>query len=495
MTEWRSAADVGRDVAAVGHLTPRSPLWLAGFLVLGVLLPLALVVSTGEELLMSAALAVLVLVLLHSAAGLAGALASSEARLVEFLFWTFGYVWLGLAGCLQVATRQFPWPGGLSPVTEFQAALLVEIGLLAFSLGSWASRHWEYRILRARAGKRVPAAFSPVRVLVLAVVSVAVTVVMVPRLGGLEAYFSSRVEASEAAGAATGSSEPGPLYALVRWGVSIPAFWALASLLFSQFPKPMRNYRNALFPLVLCANVVVNNPVSQPRFWFGTMVLGLAFASRWMASRVRFRVGLMAVLLLLLVVFPYADYFRSSDADRAPRVESVVTTMSSELRTNGDYDAFQQVGNGLAFVSSMGHQPEMSATPAFFWVPRSIWSEKADPTGQLIAEFTGQSFSNLSAPLWIEMYLWGGWVVVALVFGTWGAVTSRLDAFWSRWQGHPQVVWVTLISTLAFFQLFALRGALLPSMGPLVLMVATPLLLISRTGSAVPMTHQERGGR
>lgn len=74
-----------------------------------------------------------------------------------------------------------------------------------------------------------------------------------------------------------------------------------------------------------------------------------------------------------------------------------------ESMLSGDFDSFSQITNTVEYVNEHGiTSGNQLLGVLFFWVPRSIWPDKAIDTGTVLGEFKAYFFKNLSAPLWAE---------------------------------------------------------------------------------------------
>ncbi|MFF4585106.1 hypothetical protein [Streptomyces sp. NPDC001388] len=454
-----------RSVAAVS-------LWAV---VLTVLLPGLILQSQGVHL--SAALALQGVVVMHAGGALARVLTASRVRFVALGFWIFAYVWLGLAALAMLAADAYPWSYRTGETTALGAVALVELGLLAYSAGTALAARRE----RARADTAPPGflerylarRIAPWRLLALCGLALGLAAVLIAgQPGRLGAYFTSRQAITEAGG------EDASMRSLLSWSLSVPAFWALLGLL--RVPRRpggdrwLRAVRWLLLPVLLALNVVVNNPISKPRFWAGMVLLTLLFSVPRLCRLRAFRATAAAILAALLFVFPYSDYFRYSD-----REDFAVVSLADQFTGNGDYDAFQQVQTGVDYAHDNGFSPQNVLGPPLFMVPRSIWPGKPSDTGISLAEYAGYDFHNLSAPLWIESYLWAGPFAVVLVFCLLGVLGRRVDDIRHRLRESPGALAALLVPAFAFYQMVFLRGSLLAIAGPLSLLVAVPLLITS----------------
>ncbi|WP_229895993.1 hypothetical protein [Streptomyces cinerochromogenes] len=452
-------------------------LWALALLVLlpGLLLP-----SGGTRL--SVALAAQAVVVAHTAVALIRVLTATTVRLVALGFWVFAYIWLGLAPLAQLAADAYPWPYRTGQATALTAVAVVELGLLAHTAGTAvAARRDRTRASASSPGpveRLLSRRLAPWRLLSLCGLALALAALLIPgQPGGARAYFTSR-QALHEAGLMDGSGDAF-VAALRSWSLSVPAFWALLGLL--HVPRApggdrvLRGVRRLLLPLLLALNVVVNNPVSKPRFWFGTVLMALLFSVPRMCRPRAFRAIAATLMATVLLVFPYSDYFRYDD-----REQFTVVSLSAQFTANGDYDAFQQVQTGVDLARDEGFAPLNALGPVLFWVPRSVWPDKPDDTGIALAHYAGYDFLNLSAPLWIESYLWAGPPAVAAVFLLLGAAGRRMDDVRHRLRGRTGTLAALLVPAFAFYQMVFLRGSLLGIVGPLTLLMAVPLLVTTR---------------
>jgi hypothetical protein len=159
--------------------------------------------------------------------------------------------------------------------------------------------------------------------------------------------------------------------------------------------------------------------------------------------------------LSLLVVFPLADAFRYG------READFKATNPIEALISPDYDSFGQLVNGYLVAERDGIVPGRQLLGVFlFAVPRKLWDDKPVDSGILIANVRGYSFTNLSAPLWIEFYLNGGWILLILgMFGL-GWWLHRIDTGIER-QFNTAGMPALLSCVLPFYMMILLRGSLL----------------------------------
>ncbi|GEC04889.1 hypothetical protein SSP24_25440 [Streptomyces spinoverrucosus] len=442
------------------------------FLLLVAMLP-TLILYTPEAR-FGATLAMQCVVVAHAGTALTRVLTDTSVRLVALGFWVFAYVWLGLAPLAMLATDTYPLEYRTGDSTAFAAAALTELGLLAYSGGTaLATRSATRRslVLEPLLSRRL----TPWPVLLLCGLSLVLAVIVLPQQeGGLQAFFTSRQALRQ-----SGAEAEDPVRALQVWAVAVPAFWALVALV--HLPRRpagdrlLRGVRWMLLPALLALNVIVNNPISRPRFWAGTVLLVLLFSWRRFSSPRAFRIAAAALTIGVLFVFPYSDYFRY---DEREVVE--VLSLTEQFSTAMDYDAFQQMQTGIDYVKDNGFSPSAALGPVLFMVPRAIWPDKPQTTGIAFAEYAGYDFHNLSAPLWIETYLWGGGPCVVAAFCLLGLAGRRMDDLRERMRGGHSTLAALLVPAVAFYQLVLLRGSLMAIVGPLLLLLVVPLFITTR---------------
>lgn len=420
-----------------------------------------------------AALAVQCVAVTHAGVGLARVLTDTSVRLVAFGFWLFAYVWLGLAPLAMLATDTYPLGYRTGETTAFAAATLTELGLIAYSAGTALAagrRGGRSVVLEPLLSRRL----APLPVLLLCGLALLLAVMLIPgQEGGLRAFFTSR-QALWQKGA-----ESDTAHALRAWGLAVPAFWAMVAMVhlprLAGGDRLVRAIRWMALPALLVLNVIVNNPISRPRFWAGTVLLVLLFSWRRLNTPRAFRFIAVAITAVVLFAFPYSDYFRYDEREALH-----VVALAEQFSTSMDYDAFQQMQTGIDYVQENGFSPSALLGVILVVIPRSMWPGKPQATGIEFAQYAGYDFHNLSAPLWIESYLWGGPLCVAAVFCLLGAAGRRMDDIRARLRDRQSTLAVLLVPAFAFYQLIFLRGSLMAIVAPLLLLLTVPLFITTR---------------
>lgn len=416
---------------------------------------------------------------------------SARKRIVLTTFWAFSYVFLGVAPFAQVAVGAFPWPGVYSVEILLRTELVVLAGFAAFELG------WRLPAVRVASSQsyRSPRSLNPAVVAFVGVLALVVSAALLPYLGGVRALFVSRVARHQIIAQHLAS----PLQALFQAAASTPIFIVLVASVAMSFSKAIRGTPALRFlwlslaAVFFCATVVLNNPVSAPRFKFGTIAFALFFSLPW--RRWSNAAAVAVVLGSLVLVFPFAALFRtqvSVDLLGTVAKQSIV----QHLVHNGDYDAFQQVANAVKVVDQEGIQYGRQVGGALlFFIPRNVWPQKPDPTGQFVAQALGYGYTNLSEPLWGEFFVDGSFAFLFVGFLLYGRLVRSLDrrVRFSDRLGKPSLASV-IGPVFAGYQVYLLRGALMPALAFLMPMMLVAVLcgLGARRRTFHPSCSQDR---
>ena len=435
---------------------------------------------------------------LYAGARLGHLIAQGRPRFLTFMFWTFVYIWFGLASFLQIDADRFFLAQdllgrGFSSHMQTRGMVLIWIGVVAFEVGSLVAGRGRVRIPPAPVpGERRPL-LSLRRVQVLAVAALVSSAYGLDKVGGVGTLFTSRLDLASALGYGQDTLQGSLSSTLLRFPVFIAAFLAV-TLVRHPRGRPWRDLSlgsRLLFGTTIVVAVVVNNPIASPRFLVGVVYGALAFAAIHPRNRVVIRAAMVGLLLTLLVVFPYLDLFRRSSDARFRQVG-----VQENILEKADYSMYSQVMNGLQYVDRNGHTEGRQLTAvAFFYVPRSVWSGKAQDTGDTIHDALGYPDRlNQSSPLWVELYVDGGFALVGLGFVAYGYVITSLE----RRRLVEGVSLLTasscLVPLVASYQLFILRGSLLGATPRFVVLVLLArAMFVRRTVDQGPSRTRRSG--
>ncbi|MFD9292053.1 hypothetical protein ACFWBV_27970 [Streptomyces sp. NPDC060030] len=452
-------------------------------LILGLVcfLPAVIAAQPGSEVRDTAYWLQLVLTC-YAGARLATMILSTRRRLLQGVFWMFVYIAMGVAPFAQVVIGQTPTPM-VGPRQDLVTAIaMVLVGCAAYDLGALLASRRPLRRRTVAVRSWGPALAHPVRLRLLVLVAFAASAFYVLKLGGPAVFFSSRQEINETV-AATGVAAEGSNVgsAFLKGFGQVPALLAL--LLYTR--RLATSYRARRTPstvLVWVAlgalNLVVNNPISNARYWFLTVLMAFVFTALPSSAAV-YRTVLATGVVGALVVFPYADKFRYDDeAQRSAQSASVFEPLVTK-----DYDQMVMFANTISWVDTREHTyGRQLAGSALFFVPRAVWSGKPEDTGVRVGQWMGLRMTNLSAPLWTEFWVdfgASGMIGGLALIGYAAARTDRRYALAVTRAGPgPGSVLAIAAPLIAGYTFILLRGPLLQAAGKLAI-AALCLLLIT----------------
>jgi hypothetical protein len=391
-----------------------------------------------------------------------------KPRLATLSFHLFCYVWFGVAAMAQLRSSSAP---GTTPGIDFglaaKAMWIVIVGVGAFEIGGavTSQRVWQPR-------DRLPREFANSRGVLLGWVGIIFATYFISRVG-----FSTLFQSRDALDLATGNAWADPTTAaLVRALASFPLLIAVHVAIYRirQRRVGTRGKKGivqlGVFILFL---LCVVNPISSARYVVGTVLLSLLVPMGAFRHPRRFRITTIIIVVALIVVFPYASRYRHSVST------STSQGLLSSLQTSGDYDAFAQINNTILYTSEHGTTRGRQALGvALFFVPRSIWQTKPLDTGVLLAQDRGYQFTNLSAPLWAELFINGSWPAVLVGMYILGVAVRRMDKRFEHEESRAGP-WSVATACLAFYQFIVLRGSLLQATAYLMVIVGS-ILFASR---------------
>lgn len=382
----------------------------------------------------------------------AGVVGSATRRLFEMVIWLFVYVFFGIAPMIQMRlgadTDTTPF---VNHELDWYSTGIVLAGCFAFALG-----------VRCKGGKpRTPslgsakAGVNARRANLLTLACLALFIYYASRLG-FNSLFLSRTGLDLARVAAWPDKT---INSLVNGGTSMGLLVSTIAQMYVRrqrkdagLPRPWLLPFVSFMALFLCVN-----PVNSARYVSGTVILAMLGAFGAYSTVKKFRIVSLSAILGMVYLFPIADMFRRS-LDPSAKSQNPLESMLS-----GDFDSFSQITNTVDYVNENGITwGNQLLGVLFFWVPRSVWPDKAIDTGVLLGEWKGYFFKNLSAPFWAELYINGGWILLLLGMLVLGMAVGRLD------RGSEALLASTSYPSLVacivpFYLLIVLRGSLLQS--------------------------------
>ncbi|WP_255953787.1 hypothetical protein [Streptomyces odontomachi] len=497
-----TTADAPPTAGALTHATPRtaapvSPRALLSRalsvpLVLGltVFLPLAVVVQPGAGT-RDVAYWLQLTLTMYAGARLSGMILTGRRKLLQGSFWLFVYMAMGVAPLAQVVLGQTPTPvvGPRSDLAE--AIALVLVGCTAFDVGALLARHRRPGVEDDGQGRALLVHRRRLTLLVL--LAFAGSAALIVKLGGPAVFFTSRQEIIadiQDAGIAQDGSQAGQ--ALWRGFGTVPALIAL--LVYTRRLVTSRRARRspawiAVWAGLVAVNLVVNNPVSNPRYWFLTVLFALLFTV-FPVSAAMYRSALTLGVVVALILFPFADRFRYDAKNYRP----LQTTSVFEPLAVKDYDQMGMFANTLTYVESgAGHTwGKQVAGAVLFAVPRTVWPGKPLDTGVLVGQWTGAVNTNLSSPVWAELWIDAGPVGMAAGLLGIGYAAARVDRRHARAANRrapPGSLICLVVPLIAGYSFILLRGPLLQASGRVAIALCCFLLIMTRRQDRAALMH------
>lgn len=433
-----------------------------------VFLPLFVAVQTGDGQ-RDAAFWLQLLLTMYAGARLSAMVLTSRRKLLQGSFWLFVYMAMGVAPLAQAVLGRVPTPV-VGPRSDLTLAVgLVLLGCLAFDVGVLLARHRPTVRSGGPRKEERPVMAHRRRLQLLAALSFACSAAFVMKLGGPAVFFSSRQEiiaGIEEAGVSNGDGQAGQ--ALLRGFGTVPALLSL--LLYTRWLITSKFARRKVSIIVTWSalaalNLVVNNPISNPRYWFLTVMFALLFTV-FPVSAAMYRVALSMAVVIALLVFPFADRFRYDEKNYKP----VETTSFLEPMALKDYDQIGMFANTITYAESgPGHAyGRQLAGSILFAVPRSVWPGKARDTGVLVGQWMGTVNTNLSSPIWAELWLdFGPLGMVGGLLGM-GYAAARVDRRYAKRatrRAPPGALISVVVPLVAGYSFILLRGPLLQASG------------------------------
>lgn len=370
---------------------------------------------------------------------------------LHLMHWIFQYVFFFIAPLVQYLNNSFQW--GVLSSNDTQRLINTNLIILLWQV-SWILSKLlvQKRIQRKvfiKQEESIHSIANPNRtIFILFALSFAVLFYMVNTYGFSGLYTRGSV----LGGALTFNQSVGLLF--LSCGRAIPV------VLFVYLASVNRKNKKAVYKLLMLVTaglvLLTNFPSAAPRFWTAAVYLGLLIAVIGIKRR---NIFFYMMLIGLNIIFPILGQARNSSS-LTGIVDSIGTNkyMFSKNLVTGDYDAFSMVNYASMYYSHHGATIKQFFGALFFFIPRSIWHEKAIGSGATMAHDLGLIFDNVSCPLPAEGLISFGYLGVIIFAVSFSAFLLYIDRlYWSKSNIFVNMVypfWLVL-----FF--FMMRGDLL----------------------------------
>ena len=151
---------------------------------------------------------------------------------------------------------------------------------------------------------------------------------------------------------------------------------------------------------------------------------------------------------------------------------------------HSDFDGFQSIVNITLYIQDSGFELGRNLISALlFFVPRALWENKSEALGTAASKFMEYPFTNLSAPIYGELYADFGFVSLFLlmcIVGFWMRYYDTLYDLLVRPKNFG--VGVLLVGVLAGYMIILLQGSLLAVISSVATLIGV-LFVLSRLGT------------
>lgn len=236
---------------------------------------------------------------------------------------------------------------------------------------------------------------------------------------------------------------------------SIPVFFCAYSIYYYRKYKKNLCYLFISFVLLF----IINFPISITRYWIGAIYIGIFLTL--FKKYIKYKRFDYIMIFIFLIAFPFFQIFKWYSLSDVFS-ENISIDIFSNAYNNVDFDAHNMLARALRYVADADivYGKNIFSTLLFF-IPRAIWNDKAIPTGEMIASYQNQSFTNLSCPLVAEGYVNFGIIGVILYAIIFARIVKIIDQMY--WQEKCEICFIDMYYPfLIGFFIFLLRGSFHP---------------------------------
>lgn len=165
---------------------------------------------------------------------------------------------------------------------------------------------------------------------------------------------------------------------------------------------------------------------------------------------------MVGILLGFVYIFPAFNFFKYHN------ITEISQFVLGGLDFNFyDYDAHQVFMLAIKYCDMRGYVYGMNIlTGIFCFIPRTIWTAKLYPSGQIVSSFFNASFTNLSCPIYSEFYLAFGFLGIIVFTLIMSYLVKLYDKKMELNKVIPNIINVIVIG----MSIYIMRGAFLPTM-------------------------------
>jgi hypothetical protein len=152
--------------------------------------------------------------------------------------------------------------------------------------------------------------------------------------------------------------------------------------------------------------IVLNFPTSMARFETMGQLIILIYIMFFFKTRYLNIVYIFAYPLALYTLLPFLGIFSRYEEFQFDAAYKAFVSGISDSVYAGDYSDFEMTMMTAQYVASEGiRMGQQIFTTLLFFLPRSIFTFRADPTNYLLADFFKFEFRNIASPFFAEFYI------------------------------------------------------------------------------------------
>ena len=358
-------------------------------------------------------------------------------------FWYFNLFFLFLAPLLQYISNYHMWGYDISDELHIKTNLWIIIWMLIYTFVNKV-----VKIEKRNKKEKREITINKKTLNIFFTISIVALIIGIALIGFSNLFLRSKNNVDLGA-----DNISGIIIGLIR---TIPVYATAYAIYYYQ-----KNKTGILYVIILfIITFLLNYPVSITRYWIGAVYIGLIIILlRKKLKNKAFDIGMIVVFAIIFPIFQLFKWYDLNDLIKG----NIEISNLINVYNNVDFDAYSMLARAFLYMQdfSITYGKQLFSS-VFFFIPRSIWSTKAIPTGQLIAEAQGQQFTNLSCPLIAEGYINFGYIGIIIYAVLIGILIKYLDnLYWNREK--------YIITTIDFVYpfcigllIFLLRGAFHP---------------------------------
>ncbi|WP_288490686.1 O-antigen polymerase [uncultured Acinetobacter sp.] len=166
---------------------------------------------------------------------------------------------------------------------------------------------------------------------------------------------------------------------------------------------------------------IFNYPLALSRFLFFSYLI-ILFCYYVKVSKISKISVILIFSIGVTTLFPFFSYITRGEGD-------FLKSLNGYYQSSGDFDGFQSIINAVIYTSKFGFTFGIQILSSIFsFVPRSLWIDKAQPTGSITASAAGYDFLNISSPLPSEFFIDFGYPGLIFFSILLGVILRKIDS-------------------------------------------------------------------